>query len=72
MPQDYRGFIWYQWFRQNLTQMGTLCAVLLGCGGLLAGSSKGAAAVHACPSRVTRKELLGARTGRARRSASRS
>jgi len=35
----YRGFVWFQWFRQNLSQLGTLCAVLLGSGSLLAGSS---------------------------------
>jgi hypothetical protein len=33
----YQGFIWYQWFRQNLMQIGTLCAALLGSGNLLSG-----------------------------------
>jgi len=37
--RTYSGYIWYQWFRQNLSQLGTLCAVLLGSGSLLAGSS---------------------------------
>ena len=30
--RTYGGYIWYQWFRQNLSQLGTLCAVLLGSG----------------------------------------
>jgi hypothetical protein len=37
--RTYRGYIWFQWFRQNLSQMGTLFAVLLGSGSLLSGSS---------------------------------
>lgn len=37
--RDYRGFVWYQWVRQNLAQTWTLFAVLLGSGGLLARSS---------------------------------
>ncbi len=37
----YRGFIWYQWFQQNLLQMGTLFAALLGSGNLLSGPSGG-------------------------------
>ena len=35
--RTYRGYIWYQWFRQNLMQIGTLCAALLGSGNLLSG-----------------------------------
>ena len=38
--RDYRGYIWVQSFRQSLTQMGTLFAVLLGTGGLLPSASK--------------------------------
>lgn len=37
--RTYRGYVWYQWFRENLSQLGTLCAILLGSGSLLAGSS---------------------------------
>jgi ABC-type transport system involved in multi-copper enzyme maturation permease subunit len=39
--RTYRGYIWFQWFRQTLSQMGTLFAVLLGSGSLLSGSSGG-------------------------------
>ncbi len=61
VQKDFRGFMWYQAFRGNLTQMGVLFAVLLGCGGLLHESSKGSALFTlALP--VTRKRLLGART----------
>jgi ABC-2 type transport system permease protein len=42
VQRDYRGFVWWAWFRQNLTQIWTLCAVLLGAGGLLSKSSGGA------------------------------
>jgi len=37
--RTYRGFIWFQWYRQNLVQTWTILAVLLGSGGLLAASS---------------------------------
>lgn len=42
MQKDFRGFVWYQWVRQNLAQTWTLFAVLLGSGGLLARASGGA------------------------------
>jgi len=35
VQRDFRGFVWWEWHRQNLTQMWTLFAVLLGSGGLL-------------------------------------
>lgn len=62
IQKDFRGFIWYQAFRQNLTQMGVFFAILLGCGGLLSESSKGSA-LFTLSLPVTRKQLLGARTG---------
>jgi hypothetical protein len=37
--RTYRGYIWYQWFRNNLSQLGTLFAILLGSGSLLSGST---------------------------------
>lgn len=39
----YRGYIWAQWFAQNMTTQWALFAVLLGAGGLLAQSSGGGA-----------------------------
>ena len=60
--KTFRGFIWYQTFSQNLSQMGVFFAILLGCGGLLSESSKGSAMFTlALP--VTRRQLLGARAG---------
>ena len=61
LQRDFRGFIWYQAFRQNLTQMGVFFAILLGCGGLLSESSKGSA-LFTLSLPVTRKQLIGART----------
>lgn len=60
--REFRGFIWYQAYRQNLTQLGILFAVLLGSGGLLAESSKGSA-LFTLSLPVTRRRLLGARAG---------
>lgn len=61
LQKNFRGFIWYQAFRQNLTQMGVFFAVLLGCGGLLSESAKGSA-LYTLSLPVTRRQLLGART----------
>jgi hypothetical protein len=41
LQRAYPGYIWSQWFRQNLTNMGTLLAALLGTGGLLSQRSGG-------------------------------
>src|SRR5215831_7735616 len=40
IEQTYRGFIWYQWYRQNLLQTGTLFAIVLGSRGLLGSSGE--------------------------------
>ena len=50
----YRGFIWFQWYRQNLVQMWTILAVLLGSGGLLASSSGGSLFALSMPASRTR------------------
>jgi ABC-type transport system involved in multi-copper enzyme maturation permease subunit len=62
VQREFRGFIWYNTFRDNLTTMGVLFAVLLGCGGLLAESKKGSA-LFTLSLPVTRKQLLAARFG---------
>ncbi len=61
LQREFRGFIWYSAFRDNLTQMGVLFAVLLGCGGLLSESKKGSA-LFTLSLPITRKQLLGVRT----------
>ena len=62
LQKDFRGFIWYRTFRDNLSNMGVFFAILLGCGGLVSESSKGSA-LFTLSLPVTRKQLLGARTG---------
>jgi hypothetical protein len=57
IQRTYRGFIWYQWFRQNLGQTLTLLAVLLGSGGLLSGGS----ALFTMSLPVPRRRVLGSR-----------
>jgi len=39
---QYRGYVWSQWFRQNLPQIWTIFAAVLGSGGLLARSADAA------------------------------
>jgi hypothetical protein len=60
LSRQFRGYIWAQAFRQNLAQLGTLFAVLLGTGGLLSQSS-GGAALFTLSMPVSRKRLLGTR-----------
>ena len=40
---SYSGYIWSQWYRQNLVQVWTVFAALLGTGGLLSKASSGGA-----------------------------
>jgi ABC-2 type transport system permease protein len=42
LAREYRGYIWSQWYRQNLPQIWTIFAVLLAVGGPFAQGSKGA------------------------------
>ena len=60
IQRDYRGFVWYQWVRQNLAQTWTLFAVLLGSGGLLARST-GAEMLFTLSLPVRRRDILGIR-----------
>lgn len=62
VQREFRGFIWYNAFRDNLTSVGLLFAVLLGCGGLLTEARKGSA-LFTLSLPVTRKQLLGVRIG---------
>ncbi|HJU43637.1 MAG TPA: hypothetical protein VJ691_12505 [Vicinamibacterales bacterium] len=61
VQREFRGFIWYNAFRDTLTNVGVLFAVLLGCGGLLAENKKGSA-LFTLSLPVTRRRLLGIRT----------
>lgn len=62
LQKDFRGFIWYRGFRDNLTGLGIVFAVLLGCGGLLSETSKGSA-LFTLSLPVTRRDLFTARAG---------
>jgi ABC-2 type transport system permease protein len=57
LSREYRGYVWSQGFGQNLSQMGTLFAVLLGTGGLVSGG----AALFTLSLPVSRRRLLGTR-----------
>jgi ABC-2 type transport system permease protein len=60
LAREYRGYLWSQWFGQNLVQMWTVFAVLLGTGGLLSQSS-GGAALFTLSLPASRNRLLGVR-----------
>ena len=60
LARDYRGYVWSQWFGQNMTQQWSLFAVLLGTGGLLAQAS-GGGALFTLSLPVSRNRLLGVR-----------
>jgi hypothetical protein len=58
--REYRGFVWWQWFRQNLQQLWTIFAILIGAGGLLARAT-GDGALFALTLPASRREILGGR-----------
>jgi ABC-2 type transport system permease protein len=60
LSREYRGYVWSQWFRQNLAQSGTLFAVLLGSGGLLS-QGTGGAVLFTLSLPVSRHRLIGVR-----------
>lgn len=41
LARSYRGYLWSQWFRQNMPQVWTLVAIVLGTGGLLSQAAGG-------------------------------
>ena len=57
VQRDYRGYIWSQWNRQNLTQMATLFAVILGSGGPYSQRSE----LFTLSLPVSRRRLVGVR-----------
>jgi ABC-2 type transport system permease protein len=60
LSRTYRGYVWAQWLRQNMTQMLALFAALLGTGGLLSQAS-GGGALFTLSLPVSRGRLLGVR-----------
>ena len=57
LSRSYRGYVWSQWMRQNLTQMATLFAVILGSGGPYAQRSE----LFTLSLPVSRQRLVGVR-----------
>ena len=60
LSRSYSGYIWAQWLRQNMTQMLSLFAALIGTGGLLSQAS-GGGALFTLSLPVSRDRLLGVR-----------
>jgi len=60
LSRTYRGYVWAQWLRQNMTQMLALFAALLGTGGLLSQAS-GGGALFTLSLPASRDRLLGVR-----------
>jgi len=56
----YRGYLWQQWFGQNLPNLLSIFAVVLGTGGLLPQASKGGA-LFTLSMPVSRNRILGVR-----------
>lgn len=59
LARDYKGFIWSQWYRQNLPQLWTIFAVLLATGGAFAQGSKGSLFTLSLP--ASRHRVVGIR-----------
>jgi ABC-type transport system involved in multi-copper enzyme maturation permease subunit len=57
LSRSYRGYVWSQWMRQNLTQMATLFAIILGSGGPYAQRSE----LFTLSLPVSRQRLVGVR-----------
>jgi hypothetical protein len=57
--QTFRGFVWWQWYRQNLTYLVVIFGALLGAGGLLARS--GGAMLYTLSLPVSRNRLISTR-----------
>jgi hypothetical protein len=64
LSREYRGYVWSQWYRQNMIQLWTIFAVLLGTGGLLSQASGGGALFTlSLPASRTRLTAVRATTG---------
>jgi hypothetical protein len=60
LSRTYRGYVYSQWFQQNLPQMWTIFAVLLGSGGLLAQGARGGT-LFTLSMPASRNRLIGVR-----------
>jgi ABC-type transport system involved in multi-copper enzyme maturation permease subunit len=64
LARSYRGYVWGEWFRQNMPQNWTIFAVLLGTGGLLSQAS-GGGALFTLSLPASRGRLIGVRAATA-------
>jgi hypothetical protein len=60
LSRSYRGYVWSQWFRQNMPQVWTLLAIVLGTGGLLS-QAAGGGGLFTLSLPVSRRRLVGVR-----------
>ena len=60
LSREYRGYVWWQWFRQNLPQIWVFFAVLLASGSVLSQSS-GAGTLFTLSLPASRRQLVAAR-----------
>jgi len=60
LMRTYRGYVYAQWFGQNLIQTWTIFAVLLGSGGLVSSGAEGAA-LFTLSLPISRSAIVGAR-----------
>ena len=61
LSRTYGGYIWAQWVRQNMAQMLSFFAVLIGSGGLVSQASRGHGGLFTLSLPVSRERLLGVR-----------
>ena len=59
LSREFRGYLWAQWFHQNVRQEWTVVSALLGTGGLVAQGSTGALFTLSLP--VSRNQLVAVR-----------
>ena len=64
LSRTYQGYVWLEWFTNNLPKLWVLFAVMLGAGGLLSQASRGGA-MFTLSLPVSRERLLGIRAGAA-------
>jgi hypothetical protein len=60
LARSYRGYVWSQWFSQNLPQAATLFAALLGTGGLLSRAA-GSGVLFTLSLPASRRQIVGVR-----------
>ena len=60
LARSYRGYVWSQWFRQNMPQLWTLIVIVLGTGGVFS-QAAGGGELFTLSLPVSRRRLVGVR-----------